>query len=1122
MKNSMLLSRKRLFCLALLALSAIGLESAAGAPTGPSPKLVSAKALDADRDGSIDGFELTFSSVVKGKGTSKAPFSARVGGYVVTRQAPAKGRTVRVTVAELSGCDVGARPRISVKGSTLKGSGGKPIRSSATLAGKPARGAPQIVCAVTSDADRDGHLDGVALTYSKKIRNRAKSAGRLPFEVDRYSVSSVSKARGRNLALGLREKAEFDTDALPAVIYRAPRTKTDRRYAVSAGRSKARSTTFNATRDRAAARLLSTRTLDGDTDGLLDGVEAKFSEPVRAAAGAVTVDGATVTGVSAGERQTIVARMREGNMDSGARPNVVLGAGDTLRDPAGNPTGRLGARSEDGAPPVVVGARTADRGGAVARLDGLDLTFSEPVTHPADSDGTYPLSVGGYGLSSVGAADGPRIGVSVNEGSSPDGGSRPSVGYTRGAGAAVRDLAGNEAAANSFEGPADGIAPVLLGAATLDTDVDGLVDGVRFDFSEPVSHSARPCPGCAFSLEGFSAQFAGAGSGSSVTVTVAESGGNGLPTATYAGGAVTDFAGNPAPGRSLSTADASPPVVLGARTVDADGDARIDRLDITFSEPIAHGQDATAPYSLAVAGYTVSGVSGASGRELSVSLQEKPVPDTGAAPAVSYTGAGGERVTDLNGTEHAVRGYPGMTRDDVAPQFLEARTADSEPADGNGKLDSVELLFSEEVVGDGRPAPYSVSGRTIASVTYLSDRVRVGFDGEASSFDTDAQPSAAYSASGDLRDVPEGPGDAASPAPSASVQALDGAGPVVVGALTADADTDGKLDGLSVTLSEPVQYTPGAPAIALSQPELTITRLTQSGASLTAEVAERPGQAEGNLFPQITVTDPDRIRDLAATPNPARDGAFSGALDGVRPIPVGARTGEENGAACATGVEDGRVDCLSVSWSEPVSQPGSAGVFTATPDPPLSVISAALAPSTDLRVTEGTSPNRDRPGGSVSYTGGGGVADIAGNAALATAGPLDLAPACSDPGHENNETRSSSNFQLSGDSGTLERLCAADDDWFRVAADNDGEIKALVDPDTAISPTIEIVDSSDGVLYTASPGAGTSVQAAKAGLAPSAIYWLHLSAPSPQEGNYCVDVTPQPGESCDDGDPNPQ
>ena len=213
----------RVLALAAVGLAALGIGSAAGAPAG-GPQLRAAKAVDSDRDGSVDAFELTFSGTVKGKADSSAPFRFGVAGYRVTGAGAPRGRKVRLKVAEARVCDIGNRPRVSYR----PGAGGlqstrrRPLRASKVVAGKSARGAPRLLCAATADADADGHVDAVVLGYNKKVRNRAQSSGRMPFEVDRYSVASVGKARATNITLRLREKDAFDTDAVPAVIYKTP------------------------------------------------------------------------------------------------------------------------------------------------------------------------------------------------------------------------------------------------------------------------------------------------------------------------------------------------------------------------------------------------------------------------------------------------------------------------------------------------------------------------------------------------------------------------------------------------------------------------------------------------------------------------------------------------------------------------------------------------------------------------------------------------------------------------------------------------------------------------------------------------------------------------------------
>ena len=496
-------------------------------------------------------------------------------------------------------------------------------------------------------------------------------------------------------------------------------------------------------------------------------------------------------------------------LDTGARPNLTLGAGDSLRDVAGNPAGRTSARADDGAAPVVVSAATGDGGGTSGRIDSVSVTFSEAVSHRADSDGAYPFSIPGYSIASAGDAVGRSLALKLNEGGSADSGATPPVGYARGTGFPVTDSSGNEAAGGNFAGTRDGVAPVLMSVSLLDRDFDGMVDGARYDYSETVTHPTSDCrSSCSFSLAGYALEVAGGAAGASVTVGVTEEpDGATVTTAGYSslGEGVSDPAGNRAPSATMPTADASPPVVVSSETVDADGNARIDRVDLTFSEPISSAADAAAPFSLAAAGYTVDSVGAASGEAMSVFLVEKPGADTGSAPAVSYTGQG-TRLADLNGTEHALRSYPGLTRDAVAPRFIEAQTADVAPAAGDGRLDALDLIYSEELEGAASTSPFSVAGRSVTDLDLLADRVRVRFDEVATGGDTDARPAVTYDAgTGDLRDLPEGAGDVAESAPGvAGAMPRDAAGPAVIGASTGEeqdgASPDGRLDSVRVAL----------------------------------------------------------------------------------------------------------------------------------------------------------------------------------------------------------------------------------------------------------------------------------------------------------------------------------
>ena len=853
---------------------------------------------------------------------------------------------------------------------------------------------------------------------------------------------------------------------------------------------------------------------------------------MRAGRGAIDVRGATVTGVPAGERRTVTAAVAEPGLTGGTRPEVTLGAGGSLVDAAGNVLPSTTRTAFDGAPPVIVSALTGDGGGRQAASTPSPWTSPSRLPTPPTATARTRSRCPATGSLPPGGASGSSLSLSLAEAPGPDGGVRPAVAYARGAATAVRDASGNEAAGRSFSGSRDGVAPVLVGAAMLDQDLDGMVDAVRYDFSEPVVHSPADCrSACSFSLAGYQLELAGPGVGASVTVAVTEQpDGATVSTAGYTplGGGVRDGSGNSAPAASLPTADASPPVATSALTVDSDNDGRIDRIDMTFSEPIASAADGQAPFSFDAAGYAVSGVSAASDDQLSVSLVEVAGYDTGSAPQLTYTGQG-NRLTDANGTEHARRAYPGLTRDAVAPRFLEARTADVAPATGNGTIDAVDLIYSEEMAGSDDPARFSVSGpRSVTGVAYVGDRVRVNF-AEGSGYDTDARPTVSYDGSGDVRDTPLGDGDTAQPAPAAAGQALDAAGPVIVTAATGeenevDPQPDGKLDSVRVGFSEAIDPSPSAgTAIALSDGLVVAGAAAGvSGDELVLEVQEG-AEPVGDLQPSVTVTAPAEILDEAVPPNPARAGAFGGTADGVRPALVSAQDGERTVAGdCAPGVIDGVVDCFRAAWSEDVDQPNTHAVFSGSSRAPLEVMSTTPADRTDIRVATAALPDRD-DAGSITYLGGGGVVDGSTNPAI-PGGPLDSEAACLDRGDEDNDVRADSVSMNAPGFRIEQHLCAADRDWYRVDAQGAGEVHVRIDPFETLSITARLEDAGgstvDGPVTSSEPGEPVTLYLD--GLTPGDPYWVEVSAGGLQEGPYCADPTPSPGENCDDGDDTEQ
>jgi len=1086
----------------------------ASSPTGSAAatkkgvKIVSAYTGDSDRDGAIDRVYSRFSRAVRGRPKASA---FTVAGYRVTGKPRASGRKVTLQVAERPGCDVGGSPKVAFRGRGLKSSG-RAVPASKIDMERRNRSFPRITCATTADGDRDGRLDSLMLTYSKTVRNRAVTAGGGPFSVQGYGVTSVSRAQGRSLTLRLRERSAPDTGARPVIEYKRPRGRGV--FAVRSGKSQAFSGTFKAVRDRVAPTLVSSRTLDRNSDGSLDGLTVAWTEPVSSPQG-FSVAGARVTAAGVAS-DTVDLTIAEGAHNTGARPALTYAAA-AVRDASGNGAGAGSTTPTDGAAPILRAARTADRGGAPGRLDTVSVAFSEPVSHAADSDGRYPFAVSGYGLAGAGSSSGSSVDINLNEGSGPDTGARPAVSYTRGDGAPVVDGAGNEAAGRSFGGTVDGVAPRLLAATTLDSDINGRLDTVRFEFSEPVNHGAESGGG-SFSATGLSPSSAGSANGRIVDLALSEAvqpNTGARPLATYSpdgSNDVVDAAGNPAGAASLPTADGAAPVVVSAATADSSPtNGRLDRIALTFSENVNHARDAAAPFSFAPAGQPLTAVGAASDDSLTLELQEAAGPDTGEAPSVDYTGAG-TPVTDPSGNQVPVRSYTGLTRDAAAPQLESARTADD---DADGQIDHVDVLYSETVAAS---TGFSVSGRTLQSTTAADDTVRLAFT-ESGTSDTDARPGVSYSA-GDVADEPEGPGDTSQSAGAFNVaSAQDGAGPVIVAARTLDADTDGTLDGVRTTFSERVAHT----ADFAAPFDLTIPARTEESVSapqgaqekeLTVTVTEAAA-ADGGLRPNVQVTGGGGIRDAATPANDAVPVAFTNTTDGVAPVLLSAQMGESPAGSCERSpADDGRLDCVQARFSEPVSHAGDD-----TPPFALSLDNGFTVPeiftvvgseTIDLPLNQGSAPDRDR-GSNITYSAGPGVTRVVdpfGNGALDTTFPATRA--CTDTVNdgsaaEDNDSRATS-ASLPVLEPSLQRRCAFDDDWYRLTTTPSGaRLRASVRPSAGLDPEIVLQDSAGVERATAnSAGPGQTEELDVTGLDPATDYFMRVSAAGTAEGPYCM------------------
>ena len=273
-----------------------------------------------------------------------------------------------------------------------------------------------------------------------------------------------------------------------------------------------------------------------------------------------------------------------------------------------------------------------------------------------------------------------------------------------------------------------------------------------------------------------------------------------------------------------------------------------------------------------------------------------------------------------------------MTRDTLPPAFVAPETADT---DGNGRIDRVDLRYSEDVQGGTSAAPFTVTGRTVTGVEFVGPRARIVI-AEAGSPDTADRRRPATR----LRALPadrvgtcaEGAGrhrPRTLPA-SRSSRPTTRPGPAIVEAVTGD--SSGAADGTGRPRVADLlragdarrRSRPGRSRIALEAPHAVCVGVRRvSGDQHRREHEPRGLSPTAARRPTSRVSDPAKVTDAAG--NPANGATFSGTRDGVRPVLLSARLGEVDGGRTRAWSRRPRtriVDCMSVDWSEAVDPRG--------------------------------------------------------------------------------------------------------------------------------------------------------------------------------------------------------
>ncbi|QYG92825.1 hypothetical protein HC251_10550 [Iamia sp. SCSIO 61187] len=452
------------------------------------------------------------------------------------------------------------------------------------------------------------------------------------------------------------------------------------------------------------------------------------------------------------------------------------------------------------------------------RLDRVTATFDEALA--PYSAGTAPWTLTsppvGASLSSV-AVSGAVATLDLHEGTTVTtavGGFR--VALTSDA-SGVRDAHGHRSTfpatpVQDRAAPIPTAAPQMLDVAP----ADGKVDRVAVRMSESLVATAAGSP--AVTLVGApSGATAGAVTVAGPDLTIALAPGPGAPdtsvgsstVALAATAGVGDAAGNPASFGPTTPRDGAAPYPVDRLAFDDDGDARIDRVAVTFSEPLAPWSAPTSVWDLGTvpSGGVLASVSVA-GRTATLTLAEGAGPASTTVTPAFHIGiaAHPQGVRDAAGNQAAVTGGPATAVADRAPPVPLATTLLDVTEDG--RVDRVVVVWTEPLA----PGAVDVAPWTLAHVPSGGALTAVSVAGSTATLTITEGAGAADTAVGAmtvaLTPSPAGVADAAgNRAGFAAVAPTDGARPVPVAVGGLDGAVDGSIepgDTLTVTFSEPL------------------------------------------------------------------------------------------------------------------------------------------------------------------------------------------------------------------------------------------------------------------------------------------------------------------------------
>jgi hypothetical protein len=480
--------------------------------------------------------------------------------------------------------------------------------------------------------------------------------------------------------------------------------------------------------------------------------------------------------------------------------------------------------------------------------------------------------------------------------------------------------------------------PVRTAISMHDVNGNGKVDEVRVTFDQTLSSSytAGVAPWTLANVPSGGSLSSVSVSGNVATLTLADGPGaastavGSFTVALAANSAgIRDVNNHPSSFAAVAPTDAAVPAVIGNVMQDSNGNGKVDRVVVTFSEALVSYTAGTAPWSLAnvPSAGTLSSVSvvTATGVATLTITEGAGATDTSVGSFTVTLAQNANGIRDAAGNRSSFSQAPS---DGARPI---RRSSEMHDDDGDGKIDRILVVYSEAL----QPFTADVSnftlanapsGATVASVTTSGANATLALNEGTGAANTAVGTfTVAHSANaGGIRDA------AGNQAVSAAAAPTDKAAPALVTLTLLDSTGNGKVDRVTAVFSETLSATTLTSQWTLANvPSAgTLASVSRSGATVTLVLTEGTG-AQDTAVGSMTValaTNASGVRDAA---NNLSSFTARSPADGARPYvtTVTDTNGATNGRA-----ESG--DSVVITFTEALDAgtvPSSASVILTDP-----------------------------------------------------------------------------------------------------------------------------------------------------------------------------------------------